>query len=209
MTVFPDVDVLYTEAEVCEASEPRAADTGFAEAHANETRLRSMLEAYFEPVCVALRRLGVPQADLEDGAQQVFVVASQKLASIEKGRERAFLMGTAVFIASHARRTKKRKPEVSENEGSSHEFAAGGFLPDELMEQKQRRALLDQVLAAMPEELRVVLVLFELEELTMQEISLALDWKPGTVASRIRRSREVFAELSARAIANEKQGRRS
>lgn len=207
MTIFSDVDLLYTEPDACEATEPRAPEPAFASAEAQKARLRRMVEAYFEPVCIALRRLGVPAADAEDAAQQVFVVASRKLERIERGSERAFLMGTAVHTASHVRRSKRRKPEVPEGEASAMELCAKGLLPDEMIEQRQRRALLDEVLSAMPEELRIVLVLFELEELTMQEISVALDWKPGTVASRIRRAREVFTELSARAV--QKQGRRS
>lgn len=207
MTILSDVDLLYTEPDACEATEPRTAEPMFASADAQRARLRRMVDAYFEPVCVALRRLGVPSADVEDAAQQVFVIASRKLSRIERGAERAFLMGTAVHTASHARRSKRRKPEVLESEANVGEARAQGMLPDEWLEQQQRRALLDEVLSAMPEELRIVLVLFELEELTMQEISVALDWKPGTVASRIRRARELFTELSARAVS--KQGRRA
>ena len=57
-----------------------------------------------------------------------------------------------------------------------------------------------EAIPAMPEELREMLVLFELEELSMQEISLALDLKMGTVASRLRRAREKFAEISERSM---------
>jgi len=44
----------------------------------------------------------------------------------------------------------------------------------------------------MPEDLRVAFVLFELEEMTMIEVSEVLGIPAGTVASRIRRARDVF-----------------
>jgi RNA polymerase sigma-70 factor (ECF subfamily) len=50
----------------------------------------------------------------------------------------------------------------------------------------------------MPLELRTVFVLFELEEMTASEIAQTLDIPPGTVASRLRRAREIFHEQSRR-----------
>jgi len=44
----------------------------------------------------------------------------------------------------------------------------------------------------MSDELRAVFVAYELEEATMAEVSEALGIPPGTVASRLRRSRELF-----------------
>nr|WP_240807689.1 sigma-70 family RNA polymerase sigma factor [Polyangium spumosum] len=166
-----------------------------------------MVEAHFDAVYVALRRLGVPAAELDDCAQQVFVVASGKLAVIQPGREKAFLMGTAVHVASHARRSQRRRREVPEGDEAADGKADEGPQPDEIVEQRRLRALLDEVLAAMPEELRTALVLFELEELTMQEISAALDLPMGTVASRLRRAREVFTKLSARVVNTQGRGR--
>lgn len=206
--VSPDVDILFAGAEVCEADEPSAVEEGWAGGGAEKARLRGMVDDHFDAVYVALRRLGVQAAELDDCAQQVFVVASGKLAVIQRGREKAFLMGTAVHVASHAKRSQRRRREVPEGDGDAHSRVDERPRPDEIVEQRRLRALLDEVLAAMPEELRTVLVLFELEELTMQEISAALDLPMGTVASRLRRAREVFAKSSARVVgANGKGGR--
>jgi RNA polymerase sigma-70 factor (ECF subfamily) len=49
------------------------------------------------------------------------------------------------------------------------------------------------VLEGLPEDLRTVFVLFEGEGLTTAEIASALGISMGTVASRLRRSREAFA----------------
>lgn len=177
-----------------------------AHKRASTLRFRAMFEAHFDRVCVALRRFCVPTREIEDAAQQVFVVAWNKLTQIPPGNERAFLLGTAWNVASHSKRTESRRREVWDEEERTNEVIDPGSRSDELVEEKQTRALLDKVLSQMPEELRVVLVLHELEELSRDEIALALGWRPGTVASRLERARSEFSRLSARAV-RERGGR--
>ena len=162
----------------------------------DEARLRAMVDDHFEAVWRALRRLGVSPMDMDDCAQQVFWVASRKLSAIEAGSERGFLVGTAVRVASDYRRARDRRREVPDD--GSIEREDPGPQPDELAEQKRLRGLLDDVLSAMPSDEREVFVLFELEELSTQEISEILHIPAGTVASRLRRAREEFEKRAAR-----------
>jgi RNA polymerase sigma-70 factor (ECF subfamily) len=71
--------------------------------------------------------------------------------------------------------------------------------PEALAEKQRLRAVLQRVLNQLPMELRAVFVLYELEELTMVEIAKTLHLPPGTVASRLRRSRELFESMAAQA----------
>jgi RNA polymerase sigma-70 factor, ECF subfamily len=128
--------------------------------------------------------------------QQVFLVASRKLSSIEVGSEQAFLMGTALRVASDARRSRDRRREVPEDVDIQR--IDPGPQPDELADQKRMRDLLDEVLADMPMDLKSVFVLFELEEMSTHEIAGVLEIPAGTVASRLRRAREEFERLLAR-----------
>jgi RNA polymerase sigma-70 factor, ECF subfamily len=123
-----------------------------------------------------------------------------KLANIQPGHERAFLLGTAWNVALHSKRTELRRREVWDEEEWTGDIVDPQSGTDELVEEKQTRALLDHVLSALPEDLRVVLVLHELEELSRDEIALALGWRPGTVASRLDRARSEFSRLSKRAL---------
>ncbi|HTJ46804.1 MAG TPA: sigma factor, partial [Kofleriaceae bacterium] len=75
----------------------------------DEQRLTAMFNAHFDFIWRSLRRLGVAAAAVDDAAQEVFVVASRKLREIEAGKERAFLFGTAVRVASDARRSARRR----------------------------------------------------------------------------------------------------
>jgi RNA polymerase sigma-70 factor (ECF subfamily) len=64
--------------------------------------------------------------------------------------------------------------------------------PEEIARSRQARAVLDEILDVIPEGLRSVFTLYELEEMTMAEISVLLEIPAGSVASRLRRAREIF-----------------
>ena len=154
-------------------------------------RLTSLFQQHFDLVWRTVRRLGVPPEALDDAAQEVFVVASRRLAAIEPGKERAFLYGTAVRVASDARRSSSRRRLAPQGD-QPLDPADTAPAPDELVEQKRARELLDQLVARLPDDTRPVFVLYELEGLTMEEIATCLEVPPGTVASRLRRGREAF-----------------
>ena len=161
-----------------------------AEGAPDPARVRALVTGHFDFVWRSLVRLGVPRADAEDALQQVFLVASRRVGEIEPGRERAFLFGTALRIASRARRTVHRRREVLDGEPVEHEDPSPGA--EDLVDRARARAELEAILDGMPLDLRAVFVLFELEQMTMAEIAATLDLPPGTVASRLRRAREGF-----------------
>jgi len=156
--------------------------------------LEAIFHDHFAFVWRSLRRLGVPPEALDDAAQEVFVVASRRLDVIEVGKEKAFLFGTAVRVASDARRSQTRRRRADLEEDSTDPSPA----PDALVDHKRARELLDTLVAELPDDTRPVFVLFELEGMTMAEIAGALELAPGTVASRLRRARETFAAAVAR-----------
>lgn len=151
--------------------------------------LRQLVVAHLDFVWRALRRLGVLPGDVDDAAQRVFLIANEKLSNIEAGRERSFLIGVAVRVASHARRSYQRRQQGEQRWSSPAEANPD---PEQLTQELEARALLDRVLDTMPDGLRAVFVLFELEELSIAETAQLLSLPRGTVATRLRRAREVF-----------------
>lgn len=151
-----------------------------------DARIRSMVDDHFARIWGLLRRLGVPTEALDDATQQVFIVAARRAPEIELGRERQYLQGVAVRVASEQRRSAQRRDARRLPEGE------GAPMPDELLEKKRARERLDEILDAMPFDLRAAFVLFELDELTVPEIASLLDIPEGTVSSRLRRARDDF-----------------
>lgn len=152
--------------------------------------IEALVESHGDFVWRSLRRLGVPDAATDDATQRVFEIACGKMATITKGRERAFLFGVVVNVAAHARRAIARRREVATDE--AFDVVDEAPLPDAIVDRHRARALLDVILAGMPIEARTVFVMYEIEELTMTEIAEALAIPSGTVASRLRRGRELF-----------------
>jgi RNA polymerase sigma-70 factor (ECF subfamily) len=164
---------------------------------AADRRLRALVAEQYDFIWRSIRRLGVPPTDVDDCAQQVFWVAARKLDEIHAGSERAFLFSTALRVASDARRSRTRRREVPE-QGEGSEALDPAPDPEEVADKTRARALLDDVLDAMPMDLRAPFVLFELEEMPTAEIAAVLELPTGTVASRLRRAREEFQKIVAR-----------
>jgi RNA polymerase sigma-70 factor (ECF subfamily) len=197
-----DADLTVASGGYADSSEPRGvakADTARA-----PEQLRQLVSDHLDFIWRSLRRFGVGAADADDAAQQVFVIADKKLASIAPGKERSFLIAIAVRVAAHARRARLRRG-VAEQTLSSHPRASNPD-PEELTQRIEARALLDRVLDEMPDDLRTVFVLFELEELSVDEIAALLTLPRGTASSRLRRAREVFHQRANRLEMQDRRG---
>lgn len=160
-------------------------------------RVRAAVDQHYDFLWRSLRRLGVAQPHVDDAAQQALIVFAQRLADIDPRAERGFLFGTAVRVAADYRKGRRRSLEVCDSDALDRLES-----PDPSVEcridQRRARDLLDALLAELPDDLRSVFILFELEELTMAAIGDSLRLRPGTVASRLRRAREAIEASAAR-----------
>jgi RNA polymerase sigma-70 factor, ECF subfamily len=164
-----------------------------------ERRIAVLVAKHHGLVWRSLRRLGVSESDADDASQQVFLVAHRRLADIAPQSERSFLLQTALRVAADIRRSRERRHE--EDDQDIQALADTSANPEELLDRGRARAMLDRVLESMPPDLRTVFVLFEIEELTMVEISTVVAIPAGTVASRLRRARDVFRKTVSRVSA--------
>jgi len=157
-------------------------------------RLERIFEANNEFVWRLLRRLGLNRERAADMTQQAFLIAAERLDGIKLGSERAFLFGTALRLARTSSRMDRRW--VLEEDLDLRTKTAPGV--DELADQHRATELLDRVLATLPEELATVFILFELEGFSAPEVARFVRIPVGTVASRLRRAREMFRASVAR-----------
>jgi len=170
----------------------------------DHARVAELLRTHFRDVWRMVRRFGVPESSADDAAQEVFIIATRRLADIGPGSERPFLLATAVRVAANLRRSLGTRRECSEDE-QTHEGVDPRPSAEALLDQKRLRQLLDRVLDGLNDDLRVSFVLYELEGLSSPEIATLLGIPLGTVASRLRRGREAFelevARLKAELVA--------
>jgi RNA polymerase sigma-70 factor (ECF subfamily) len=157
-----------------------------------DLRARALVTEYFDFVWRLLRRLGVPERDVDDAAQQVFIVGAQRLRDIPFGSERTFLYGTALRTASTLRRNQRRRERFIE--AASAESEANEDTPEDALERRRALRFLDTVLQSLDDEEREVFVLCQIEELSAPQVAAIVGIPVGTVASRLRRGRQAFAE---------------
>jgi RNA polymerase sigma-70 factor (ECF subfamily) len=139
----------------------------------------------------AVRGLGVPQAQLDDAVQDVFLVAHRRHADFRRDTsERAWLFQIARHVARNCRRTVRRKGGLLPLEESMQ--ATSSPSPHEQVARQQALQVLLAFLERLDEPKREVFVLIELAELSAQEAADALGVKLNTVYSRLRLAREQW-----------------
>jgi len=153
-------------------------------------RLREVVDAEYDFVWRSVRRLGVPEREIDDAVQQVLLTFSRKLDLVRKGSERSFLFQIALRVAADRRRSDRRRREVMTD--VIEDTADDAPSVEALMDLRRARERLDAILDCMSLELRSVFTLFEIDQMTLTEISELLGVPRGTVASRLRRAREEF-----------------
>ncbi|HVY30621.1 MAG TPA: sigma-70 family RNA polymerase sigma factor [Polyangiaceae bacterium] len=158
---------------------------------AGELLVRRWLRDYVDYVARVLRSAGTPAQELDDAVQRTFIVAARRHADVRAGAERGFLLKTALHVAAHARRSAARRREVPTAELPE---PINLETPEVLASAQREQRLFERLLARLVPELRTVLVLYEVEELTMAEIAATLSIPPGTVASRLRRARHELRQ---------------
>jgi RNA polymerase sigma-70 factor (ECF subfamily) len=134
-----------------------------------------------------LRALGVPPAQLEDAAQDVFVVVHRRLPSFE-GRSAitTWLFAIARRIAARHRKRARSRPEPPAPE-------AGGIDPFAEAARAEAAATIASALDRLDDDKRIVFALVELEQLAVAEVARMLDQNLNTTYSRLRLARAEFA----------------
>lgn len=131
---------------------------------------------------------------IEDAAQEVLLVLARRIDGLPEQAEWGFVCGVARRVAADGRRYEASRPplECAQELHTLPDPRAGSALTS-----ADERQLLDRLLDGLADEQREVIVLIELEGMTMAEVSELLEVPPGTVASRLRRAR-AHLETAAR-----------
>jgi RNA polymerase sigma-70 factor (ECF subfamily) len=148
-----------------------------------------------------LRRLGVPESQLRDAAQEVFLVVHRRLGDFE-GRAplRSWLYSIVTRVAQQNRRTRRRK-ELGDVDDPETVADMRSQDPEGQAERGEALRVMLELLGELDEDKRVVLVLSDLEDMTVPEIAAAVDANVNTVYSRLRAARsELRRALQRRRV---------
>jgi RNA polymerase sigma-70 factor (ECF subfamily) len=103
-------------------------------------------------------------------------------------------------VASDYRRSALFRREVTTDAAEMDLYGGAHEDSSQSAESRQQAQVAEAILDKLPEPQRVVFVLFELEEMSGQDIAELLGISVGTVRSRLRLAREAFSrEVKRRA----------
>ncbi len=142
----------------------------------------------------SLGQLGVRPADIEDACQEVFLVAHRKLEEFDWSRSlRAWLFGIAMRVAAAHRRRAHRRYEQAEAEPDAVTRA-----PQEgEVARRQAAERLERILDTLGEAQRAVFILYELQELPMNEVATIVECPLQTAYSRLHAARKLVTAAIA------------
>lgn len=165
-----------------------------------EPDFRALYDAHFAFVWRTLLHFGVPSALAEDAAQEVFVILHRRLSDYDGSSQlRSWLWGICRRVALSQHRSSTRE----ERRASIAPPPSSSLPPDLALERRRAVSFVEELLGSLPEELREVFVMMEIESMSASEVAAALEVKLNTVYSRLRLARVHVARASSRLRARE------
>lgn len=166
-----------------------------------ESKVAAIFREHGRYIFRLLRRLGVADADLDDVFQEVFVIVHRKLPELDPSVQlRAWVYGICIRCASDHRKRAHTRREVTTDE-TIERVDDDQTTPPEALDTMKAREILDGILRGLPDQKRDVFVLYEIEELPMQEVADALGCPLHTAYSRLYAARKLVEDGIRRARA--------
>ncbi len=157
---------------------------------------------HFDFIFGTARKLGTPDAEVEDVVQEVFLVVFRKLRASEfdfqRGKLSTWMYRICANIVSDRHKKRRRRRVLAR---ARHLFLrepqeVDAFDPAHVVEQSNKRHAISRILEAMHRKKREVLTLYEIEGLNGDEIAERLDINKATVRSRLFHARKDFLRIA-------------
>lgn len=134
----------------------------------------------------------------EDVLQECFVRLHRYADSVDPDRPlRPWLYRVTVNLSYDMLTARSGRP-LEDVSGWLSEIASALPTPDRRVEEKETTRMVREVVAELPPLHRAVIVLYYMENLTVEEIAQVLELPSGTVKSRLYYARERLREMLAR-----------
>jgi RNA polymerase sigma-70 factor (ECF subfamily) len=168
--------------------------------------LRAIYDRWLHEVLRWARALGAAESDLDDVAQEVFVVVQRKLGGFDGANVPAWLYRiTARTVSDHRRRAWFRNLFRRRDDAPVDDLAATGPSPAEALEGREDRATVWRLVERMSPRRRAAFVLFEIEGYSGEEIARLEGIPVATVWTRLHHARRDFLAMVEQLRREEKQ----
>ena len=160
--------------------------------------VRAIYEAHADFVWISLQRLGVQPPDMDDVAQEVFMVVHRRLDSFDgSARITTWLFGICLRVAANYRRHRRlRRESLVGDPGDDRPSPNAGA--DDLLARREERQFAEWALSYLSVEQRATFVMFEVESISCEAIAKIMNVPVGTVYSRLHAARRQLEKVVAR-----------
>lgn len=141
------------------------------------------------------QRLGGPDVEFEETVQEVFVTVNRLLPSFRgDAKVTSWLFHITARVVANQRRAARRQRRrwTILSRRVIDQTPSGDPTPGDVFEEREAGQRFYRVLDQLPDKHRNVLVLFELEELSTEEIAILVERPPATVRVWLHRARAQF-----------------
>jgi RNA polymerase sigma-70 factor (ECF subfamily) len=160
----------------------------------SSTAFDDLYRQWFHDVCRWSRALGGLDADVEDIAQEVFLVARRKLSGFDGRHPRAWLYGiTRRAVSDYRRRAWFRR--MLQPLEALLDVPSSGPNPSEVARNNEATRTLNAMLHSMSPVRRTAFILFEIEGYSGEEIAELEGIPLNTVYTRLYHARKDFTAL--------------
>ncbi len=176
---------------------PEAALTLIDRCRQGDQRAWSELyDEHFDFARHTARRLGAPEADLDDAVQDAFQVVWRQLRHFTHGRFTTWLFRIVANVVSERLRKKRVRDSFASYVGLTFEVATGPT--HGRVEARQLLSRLSPVLESLGHEKERVFSLYEFEGCTHAEIAKRTNTKEQTVRTRLHYARRDLERMALR-----------
>lgn len=160
----------------------------------DQSALSSLFSAHLGFVQRVARNLGTPDAELDDVAQDVFVVAFRRIGTFHDGKLTTWLYRiTANLVANRHRRRRVRQAFLGFWSRQPAQLVPSA---DEAFDRAETRGQIAEILSRMSDKKREVFALYELEGLSGEDIAERVGCSVDTVWTRLHYARKDFEALA-------------
>lgn len=153
-----------------------------------------LVDSYQNLIFHVVRRILPEQMDAEDVCQEVFVKIYKNIGSFKYQSKLSTWIAKIAYFTALNHLKKKKKSEAHDDLESSFTIQTDADQPDEVLIKKNTAAYVNKLIERLPEQYRVILTLYHLEEFSIQEIHETTGIATGTIKSYLFRARKMLKD---------------
>jgi RNA polymerase sigma-70 factor, ECF subfamily len=179
----------------------------------DERAFEAVMRAHNRMLYRLARSILRDDAEAEDAVQEAYLAAYRNIETFRGGAKLSTWLARIVINEAYARLRKRKDMAAvvplaaAASDGRGDSRSEEGIMTDDTTERPEAaamrselRSMLERRIDALPEQFRIVFMLREVEELSVEETAEYLDLPPATVRTRAFRARALLREALAHDI---------